>query len=148
MPVKLGTGTIHFKCVSSCFYKCFFFFFLFCTSISCNWSDSHRHLCCLDTQYVMDARKLCVSPLSPYVFVHFHIKIFPHPIFPFSFISFLKKSLLTLQTFRVICIRLWITSQPSNLKKEKIQMARHPFKNPLKALVTFWATFLRVWFFF
>lgn len=28
------------------------------------------------------------SPLSPYVFVHFHIKIFPHPIFPFSFISF------------------------------------------------------------
>lgn len=137
MPVKLGTGTIHFKCVSSCFYKCFFFFFLFCTSISCNWSDSHRHLCCLDTQYVMDARKLCVFPPLSICICTFPHKDFSSSHFSFFFYLFFEEESLNFTNIPCYLYSALNHLTAVKLKKKKIQMARHPFKNPLKALVTF-----------
>lgn len=46
-----------------------------------HWSDPRRHLCCLDTQYVMDAGKLFFS----FVFVHVHKDVSPHPSCIFFF---------------------------------------------------------------
>lgn len=76
------------------FLQMFFFFFLFCTSISCNWSDSHRHLCCLDTQYVMDARKLCVSPPLSICICTFPHKDFSSSHFSFFFYLFFEEESL------------------------------------------------------
>lgn len=53
------TGTVHLKCVWSCLQMLFFFrLFFFLYIYLMHWSDPRRHLCCLDTQYVMDAGKL------------------------------------------------------------------------------------------
>lgn len=76
------------------FLQMFFFFFLLCTSISCNWSDSHRHLCCLDTQYVMDARKLCVSPPLSICICTFPHKDFSSSHFSFFFYLFFEEESL------------------------------------------------------
>lgn len=50
--------------------------------------------------------------------------------------AFLELSLLPLHTFCILVFRL----KSSCSHQIKITMARHPFKNPLKALVTFQAT--------
>lgn len=127
------TGTVHFKCVWSCL-QMFFCFFCFLYIYLMHWSDPRRHLCCLDTQYVMDAGKLFFS----FVFVHVHKDVSPHP----SCIFFLEQSLLPLHTF---CILLF-SFKSSSSHQIKFLMARHPFKNPLKALVTFQATCFCVFF--
>lgn len=74
---------------------CFLYIYLM------HWSDSHRHLCCLDTQYVMNARKLFLFFFFFLLyFVHVLTNVSPHPS-----CIFLEQSLLLLQTFCVFVFR-------------------------------------------
>ena len=78
------TGTVHLKCVWSCLQMLFFLFVclgFFCTSISCIGVIPCRHLCCLDTQYVMDAGKLFFFFSFSFfcLFVHVHTNVSPCP---------------------------------------------------------------------
>ena len=77
------TGTVHLKCVWSCLQMLFFFrFFFFLYIYLMHWSDPRRHLCCLDTQYVMDAGELFFFffVLSFVCFVvHVHTNVSPRP---------------------------------------------------------------------
>lgn len=77
MPVKLGQVRYNSNVVGHV-YKCFFFPFFFLYIYLMHWSDPRRHLCCLDTQYVMDTGKLFFSSLS-FVFVHVLKDVSPHP---------------------------------------------------------------------
>lgn len=115
------TGTVHFKCLVM-FTNVFLYIYLM------HWSDSRRHLCCLDTQYGMDAGKLFFFFLS-FVFVHVHTNVSPHPscIFRTESLTFTN----------ILCFLFGLKSSCTH--QIKILMARHPFKNPLKALVTFQA---------
>ena len=129
------TGTVHLKCVWSCLQMLFFLFVclgFFCTSISCIGVIPCRHLCCLDTQYVMDAGKLFFF----FFFVLLFVCTRPHKCFSLSQL----RSLLPLQTF---CVFAFKSSCGHQIQ---ILMARHPFKNPLKALVTFRTTCFCVFF--
>lgn len=119
MPVKLGTGTVRFKCGLVMFTNVFCFFSYIYLM---HWSDSHRHLCCLDTQYVMDARKL---------FLYYYMSSQMFLLIPAAFFKRIFQSL----AFTNI---LFFKSSCSH--QIQFLMARHPFKNPLKALVTFQAT--------
>lgn len=77
MPVKLGQVRYNSN-VFGHVYKCFFFFFLYIYLM--HWSDSRRHLCCLDTQYVMDAGKIFFFfSFFLLYFVHVRTNVPPHP---------------------------------------------------------------------
>lgn len=76
MPVKLGQVR-YISNVVGHVYKCFFVFVFFLYIYLMHWSDPRRHLCCLDTQYVMDAGNF-FFPLS-FVFVHVLKDVSPHP---------------------------------------------------------------------
>lgn len=136
MPVRLG----QVRYISNVFghvYKCFFFFvcFFFCTSISC----------------------IGVTPVDTYVVYILNMSWKPESFFFFLFRSFVclffctrphkcfsssqLRSLLPLQTF---CVFAFKSSCGHQIQ---ILMAWHPFKNPLKALVTFRATCFCVFLF-
>lgn len=107
-----------------------FFCFVFLYIYLMHWSDPRRHLCCLDTQYVMVAGKLFFffSFFLSFVFVHVHRVVSPRPSCIFRTESLAFTHILH-TCFKSPCSH-----------QIKILMARHPFKNPLKALVTFQAT--------
>lgn len=124
------TGTVHFKCVLSCLQM------LFCTSISCIGVTP------VDTYSMLFRYSICHGCRKAFFFFFSYL--------PYLYIStqmfllipaaFLEQSLLPLQTFCVLSFKSSCSHQI------KILIARHPFKNPLKALVTFQATCFCVFF--
>lgn len=126
MPVKLG----RVRYISNVFghvYKCCFSLLFFFTSTSC------IGVTLVDT-YVVEILIKSWMPESlllfffPFVFVHVRKDVSPDPSWLFFPFFVLEQSLLPSHT-------------SSRSHQIKFLMARHPFKNPLKALVTFQATY-------
>lgn len=110
------TGTVHFKCVWSCLQMFFLYIYLM------HWSDSHRHLCLFRYSICHECWK---------AFFFFCICTCPQTFLLIP-AAFFEQSLLPLKTFGVFF-------KSSRSHQIKTLMAGHPFKNPLKALVTFQA---------
>lgn len=78
---------------------------------------------------------MCFSPLSICICTFPH-KDFSSSHFYFFFYLFFEEE--SLNFTNILCYLYSALNHLTAVKlKKKIQMARHPFKNPLKALVTF-----------
>lgn len=117
------TGTVHFKCVWSCLQM------LVCTSISCIGVTP------IDTYSMLFRYSICHGCRKAFFFFSYLLYLYMSAqMFLLIPAAFLEQSLLPLQTFCVISLKSSCSHQI------QILMAWHPFKNPLKALVTFQAT--------
>lgn len=131
MPVKLGQIRYIsnvFGHVLQMFFCCFLFLYIYLM----HWSDSRRHLMFVQ---ILNMSWMPESFFFVCLFVFSHMYLYTSTqrflLIPAAL--FLEES-LDFTNILCICIQLFKSSCSHQIKT---LIARHPFKNPLKALVTF-----------